>query len=115
MLAEFLGDEPHEVHHVLGLAGESCAERGVLGGDADGAGVQVALSEHDAAEGDEGDGPESELLGAQKCGHGKVAARAKLADDAAEVDPRRYLNVARNAMSERVRERIRFFGSSGKA
>jgi fructose-bisphosphate aldolase class II len=43
------------------------------------------------------------------------AVRAKLADDAQEVDPRRYLNLARDAMMEQVRERIRFFGASGKA
>ncbi len=35
--------------------------------------------------------------------------------DANEIDPRRYLGPARDAMTDRVRERIRFFGSSGKA
>jgi fructose-bisphosphate aldolase, class II len=35
--------------------------------------------------------------------------------DAREIDPRRYLGHARDAMVERVRERIRFFGASGKA
>jgi fructose-bisphosphate aldolase class II len=35
--------------------------------------------------------------------------------DAGEIDPRRYLGPARDAMVERVRERIRFFGASGKA
>ena len=35
--------------------------------------------------------------------------------DAHEIDPRRYLGPARAAMIDRVRERIRFFGSSGKA
>ena len=43
------------------------------------------------------------------------AVRTKLADDAAEIDPRKYLSVARNAMKERVSERIRFFGAAGKA
>jgi fructose-bisphosphate aldolase class II len=43
------------------------------------------------------------------------AARAKLTDDPREVDPRQYLNLARDAMREQVRERIRFFGASGKA
>jgi fructose-bisphosphate aldolase class II len=42
------------------------------------------------------------------------AVRAKLADTD-EVDPRRYLGLARDAMIERVRERIRFFGAAGKA
>ncbi len=35
--------------------------------------------------------------------------------DEHEIDPRRYLGPARDGMIERVRERIRFFGSSGKA
>lgn len=44
-----------------------------------------------------------------------LAARARLEDDATIVDPRKYLGPARAAMIEGVRERIRFFGSSGKA
>ncbi|MCC6805751.1 MAG: class II fructose-bisphosphate aldolase [Anaerolineae bacterium] len=44
-----------------------------------------------------------------------LAARAKLEDDAGIVDPRKYLGPARAAMVEAVRERMRFFGSSGKA
>jgi fructose-bisphosphate aldolase class II len=43
------------------------------------------------------------------------AVRARLADDPNEVDPRRYLNLGREAMVEQVRERIRFVGASGKA
>ncbi len=35
--------------------------------------------------------------------------------DSREIDPRRYLGPARDAMVERVRERIRFFGASGMA
>ena len=42
------------------------------------------------------------------------AVRARLVD-AAEVDPRKYLGPARDAMIDRVRERIRFFGAGGKA
>jgi fructose-bisphosphate aldolase, class II len=42
------------------------------------------------------------------------SVRSVLAD-AGEIDPRRYLGPARDAMVERVRERIRFFGASGKA
>ena len=44
-----------------------------------------------------------------------LAARAKLVDDTTVVDPRKYLGPARTAMIDGVRERIRFFGSSGKA
>ncbi len=43
------------------------------------------------------------------------AVRAKLAGDANEADPRKYLTPARQEMQTRVRERIRFFGASGKA
>jgi fructose-bisphosphate aldolase class II len=43
------------------------------------------------------------------------AARVALAGDASMVDPRKYLGPARDAMIEAVRERIRFFGTSGKA
>lgn len=39
----------------------------------------------------------------------------RVLDDASQIDPRRYLGPARDAMVEQVRERIRFFGSSGKA
>jgi fructose-bisphosphate aldolase class II len=43
------------------------------------------------------------------------AARAVLAADEALVDPRKYLGPAREAQMVAVRERIRFFGASGKA
>ena len=42
------------------------------------------------------------------------AARAALVDGKI-VDPRKYLEPARAAMTEAVRERIRFFGAAGKA
>lgn len=41
--------------------------------------------------------------------------RATLEADLQEIDPRQYLGPAREAMITRVRERIRFFGASGKA
>jgi hypothetical protein len=88
--AHFLGDEAHEVDDVGGIAGEAFAEFGVLGGDADGAGVEVADAHHDAAEGDEGRGGEAELLGAEQGGDDDVASGFELAvgfdgDAAAEV------------------------------
>ena len=49
-LAQLLGDEAHEVHDVLGLAGELLAQLRVLGRDAGRAGVQVADAHHDAAQ-----------------------------------------------------------------
>jgi fructose-bisphosphate aldolase, class II len=43
------------------------------------------------------------------------AIRNVLNQDSEVVDPRRYLAAGRNAQIENVRERIRFFGASGKA
>lgn len=43
------------------------------------------------------------------------AARAALTSDETLVDPRKYLGPAREAQTAAVRERIRFFGASGKA
>jgi fructose-bisphosphate aldolase class II len=43
------------------------------------------------------------------------AVRDVLSEDGDLVDPRKYLSPARNAQMEAVRERIRFFGASGKA
>ncbi len=53
--------------------------RADLRGDADGAGVGVALAHHDAAHGDKRRGGKAKLLGAQQGGHGEVAPRAHLA------------------------------------
>lgn len=39
----------------------------------------------------------------------------RVLENAGEIDPRRYLGPAREAMVDRVRERIRFFGANGKA
>lgn len=50
-----------------------------LGGDADRAGVGVALAHHDAAHGDERRGGKAKLLGTQQRGHGQVAPGAHLA------------------------------------
>jgi fructose-bisphosphate aldolase, class II len=41
--------------------------------------------------------------------------RAYLEQNPEDVDPRKYLNPARSAMQESVRERIRLFGSTGRA
>jgi len=56
IFAQLFGDEEHEVDHMLGFAGEFLAKVGVLRGDADGAGIQVADAHHDAAGGDERSG-----------------------------------------------------------
>ena len=86
-LAELIGDEEEVVDDVFGLSGEFFAEDGVLGGDADRAGVEVALAEHDAAHDDERGRREAELLCAEETGDGNVAPGLELAvgldDDAA--------------------------------
>lgn len=43
------------------------------------------------------------------------ALHSHLSDHPDEVDPRKYLGLARQAMQEQVRERMRLFGVSGKA
>ena len=79
-----------------GCALELLAQRGILGGDADRAGVEVALAHHDAAHGDQRRGGEAELLGAQQRGDGHVAAGLQLAvglhaDAAAQVVHHQHL------------------------
>ena len=80
-LAHFLGDEEEIVDHVLGLALEALAQHRVLRGDADRAGVEVALAHHDAAGGDQRRGGEAEFVGAQHGAHDHVAAGADAAVD----------------------------------
>ena len=79
VLADLFGDEEEEVDDVFGLAGEALAQDRVLGGDADGAGVEVALAHHDAAHGDERRGGEAEFLSAEKGGDDDVAAGLEFA------------------------------------
>ena len=79
--ADVLGDEHEEVDDVVGLAGEALAQLGILGCDSDGAGVEVALAQHDAALGDERRGGHPELLGAEQRADDHVAAGAHPAVD----------------------------------
>ncbi len=80
-LAHFLGDEEEEVDDVLGLAGEALAQHRVLGGDADRAGVEMALAHHDAAGRDQRRGGEAELVGAEHGADHDVAPGADAAVD----------------------------------
>jgi hypothetical protein len=80
-LAQFFGDEEEVVDHVLGLAGEALAQHRVLRGDADRAGVEVALAHHDAAGRDQRRGGKAELVGAQQRADRHVAAGAQAAVD----------------------------------
>ena len=79
VLAHLLGDEEEVVDDVLGRAAEARAQHRVLRGDADRAGVQVALAHHDAAHGDERHGGKAELFRAEQRGNHDVAAGLQLA------------------------------------
>ena len=61
------------------LAGEVLAEVGVLCGDADRAGIEVALAEHAAAHGDQGAGCDAPFVGTEQGCSGHVAAGLDLA------------------------------------
>ena len=78
-LAQFLRDEAHEVHDVLGLAGELLAQPRILRGHARRAGVEMADAHHDAADRDQRRGGETEFLGAEQRGDDHVAAGLQLA------------------------------------
>src|ERR1035437_2222947 len=80
-LAQFPGNEPHEIDHVVRAAREEFAELRVLGGHAHRAGVQMAHAHHEAAERDERRGRETEFLRAEQRGDRHVAARLELAVD----------------------------------
>ncbi len=79
--AQFLGDEEEIVDDVLGRALEALAQHRVLGGDADRAGVEMALAHHDAAGRDQRGGGEAELVGAEQRADQHVAAGLEAAID----------------------------------
>ena len=65
LLAHFFGDEPHEVHDMLGLAGEFLTQLRILGGYANWAGIEMAHAHHDAAGGYKRRGGETEFFGTE--------------------------------------------------
>ncbi len=79
--AQFFRDEEEVVDHMLGLAGEACAQHRILRGHADRAGVEVALAHHDAASGDQRRCGEAELVRAQQCADRDIAPGAQSAVD----------------------------------
>ena len=64
---------------MLGLAGELLAQLRVLCGDAHRAGVEMALTHHDATQGDQGSGGKAELLSAEKGSDHDISAGLELA------------------------------------
>ena len=77
--AQLLRDEEHEALHVFRLSGKLFAQLGVLGGNAEGAGAQMAHAHHTAAHGDQRRGGKAEFLRAQQQGDGHVMAAHQLA------------------------------------
>ncbi len=109
VLAHLLGDELEEVDDELGLAGEPLPQIGVLGRDADRAGVEVADPHHDAAGDHQRCRGEAELLGAEQGGDHDVAAGLQLAvglhDDpvAQPVEQQRLLGLGEPELPRRAR------------
>ena len=79
VVPDVFGDEPEEVLDELGFAVESGAQFGVLGGDSDGAGVEVADPHHDAAGHHQRGRGEAVLLGAEQRSDDDVACGAHAA------------------------------------
>lgn len=63
---------------MLGLSGEFGAQNRILGGDTNGARVQVTLAHHGTTHHDERRSTEAELIGAEDRSHHDVEARTQL-------------------------------------
>ena len=68
----FLRVKCDEVHNLIRIAGELCAQALVLRTDADRAGVRLTLTHHDAAHGDQCGGADPELFCAHHGSHDDV-------------------------------------------
>ncbi len=77
--AHFFGNEEEIVHHVFRLAGEFLAQRRVLCGHADRAGIKVAFAHHDAAFDHQRCGGKAEFVRAQQRADQHVATGLQLA------------------------------------
>ena len=89
--AHLFGDEEEIVDDMLGLALEALAQFRILRGNADRAGVEMALAHHDAARGNQRRRGKANLIGAEQCGDHHIAAGADAAiglhrDAAAQID-----------------------------
>src|SRR5581483_7197333 len=77
--SNLFGHEEEVVDDILGLALEFGSKGRVLGGDSDGASIQMALAHHDAAHRHQRSGGESELFGTQQGGYHDVTPCLQLA------------------------------------
>ena len=75
-IPQFFGEKEEEVDDMLRLAVEPGPQLGILRGDADRAGVEVALPHHDAADHDQRPGGDAELLGAEHRGDSDILGGA---------------------------------------
>jgi len=81
-IADFFGQRAEIGDDHLRFAIEASTEFFVLRGDADGAGVEMALAGHNAADGEERGGAEAEFVGAEECAYDDVARKFQAAVDA---------------------------------
>ena len=72
-LAQLFGDEEEIIHHMFGLAGELASEDGVLGGNPNRAGVQMAFAHHDATLDHQRRRGKAKLIGTEQGGDGHIA------------------------------------------
>src|SRR5439155_20993334 len=76
--AKFLGDEAHEVDHMIRITPEFGAERRVLRSNTDRTSIQVTNTHHDASHRDQRRRGETEFLAAQQCSDGDVPPGVEL-------------------------------------
>ena len=79
VLPNLLGQKEEEVDDVLRLPLKSLAQHGVLRGDADRTGVEMAFAHHDAAHRDQRRGGETKFFGAEERGDHDIAPGLQLA------------------------------------
>ena len=76
--AHFLGDEVHEVDHMLRITSELGTQFGILCCDADRTGVHLADAHHDAADRDQRGGGKAKFFRSQKSSNDDIATSFKL-------------------------------------
>lgn len=77
--ADLLRDKEHEIDRMGRVSGEVFAQFGILGGNSDRTGVQMANPHHHAAKSDKRCRCKTKLLGTQQCGNHHIASRFELA------------------------------------
>src|SRR5450631_100466 len=96
VLPHLLSEEEEEVDDVLGLPLKSLAQHGILGGDAHGARIEMALAHHDTAHRNQRRSGETEFFGAEQRGYHDIASGLELAvslhaDSTAQVVQQKHL------------------------